>query len=71
MEEKKRIRTFQDLEVYQAAYQAMLDVFTLVDAAVCERLIDVYDKTSRQCYNLALAWDRFTERKSGRGTANA
>jgi four helix bundle protein len=44
---------------------------SLVDAAVCERLIDVYDKTSRHCYNLAVAWDRFTERKPGRGTANA
>jgi four helix bundle protein len=140
MQEKKRIRTFQDLDVYQAAYRAMLDVFThilpalpaeekydlvdqlrrstkaiprliaeghskrhqrrgfqeyrddamaesnetmvsltqakdlypsLVDVAVCERLIDVYDKTSRQCYNLAVAWDRCTERKSGHRTANA
>ena len=30
---------------------------------ICERLIDTYDKISRQCYNLALAWDRFGERK--------
>jgi four helix bundle protein len=132
MDEKKPIRTFQDLEVYQATYRAMLDVFkyvlpalppeekydladqlrrstkamprliaeghskrhqrkgfqkylddamaesnetmvslaqardlysSLVDAAVCDRLIDTYDKTSRQCYNLAVAWDRFGERK--------
>ncbi len=34
-----------------------------VDVKVCERLIDTYDKISRQCYNLALAWDRFGERK--------
>jgi four helix bundle protein len=135
MEEKKPIRTFQDLEVYRVSYQAMLDVFkhilpalpveekydladqlrrstkaiprliaeghskrhqrkgfqkylddamaesnetmvslaqvrdlysSLVDATVCERLIDTYDKTSRQCYNLALAWDKFGERKPGR-----
>ena len=37
---------------------------SFVDAKVCERLIDTYDKISRQCYNLALAWDRFNERKS-------
>ncbi len=135
MEEKKPIRTFQDLEVYQAAYRATLDVFkyvlpalppeerfdltdqlrrstkaiprliaeghskrhqrkgfqkylddamaesnetmvslaqakdlypSLVDIAICEKLIDTYDKTSRQCYNLAVAWDKFGERKSTR-----
>jgi four helix bundle protein len=134
MEEKKAIRTFQDLEVYQAAYQAMLKVFdgilpvlppeerndltdqlrrstkaiprliaeghskrhqkrgfqkylddamaesnetmvslaqakdlysALVDAILCEKLIDTYDKISRQCYNLAVAWDRLGERKPG------
>ncbi len=139
MQEKKPIRTFQDLEVYQAAYQAMLEVFkhilpslppeekydladqlrrstkavprliaeghskrhqrkgfqkylddamaesnetmvsltqvkdlyaSLVDVEICERLIDTYDKTSRQCYNLAAAWDRFGERQSGRGTGD-
>jgi hypothetical protein len=37
MENKKPIRSFQD--------------------------IDIYDKISRQCYNLALAWDKFRERK--------
>ncbi|MDD5011348.1 MAG: four helix bundle protein [Phycisphaerae bacterium] len=31
----------------------------------CEELIDIYDKISRQCYNLALAWDKFNERKAG------
>jgi len=37
---------------------------SLVNIKICERLIDTYDKISRQCYNLALAWDRFNERKS-------
>jgi len=37
---------------------------SLVDVNVCERLIDTYDKFGRQCYNLAVAWDRFNERKS-------
>ncbi len=132
MEDKKLIRSFQDLEVYQTAYQAMLDVFkhilpklpaeekydlvdqlrrstkavprliaeghskrhqkkgfqkylddamaesnettvsltqakdlysSLVDVKICERLMDTYDKISRQCYNLAIAWDKFNERK--------
>ena len=35
-----------------------------IDVKVCERLIDTYDKISRQCYNLAIAWDGFNERKS-------
>jgi len=133
MEGKKPIRSFHDLEVYQTAYQAMLDVFkqilptlpneekydlidqlrrltkavprliaeghskrhqkkgfqkyiddamaesnetmvslaqakdiysSLVDVKMCERLIDTYDKISRQCYNLAIAWDKFSVRKS-------
>jgi four helix bundle protein len=132
MEDKKLIRSFHDLEVYQIAYQAMLDVFknilpalpveekydladqlrrstkavprliaeghskrhqrkgfqrylddamtesnetivsltqakdlypSLVDVKICERLTDTYDKISRQCYNLAVAWDKFSERK--------
>ncbi len=132
MENKKPIRSFHDLEVYQDAYQAMLDVFkhilpnlpseekydlkdqlrrstkavprliaeghskrhqkkgfqkylddamteanetnvslsqvkdlypSLVDVKICVRLMDVYDKISRQCYNLAVAWDKFGERR--------
>jgi four helix bundle protein len=43
---------------------------TLVAVAICERLIDTYDKSSRQCYNLAAAWDRFGERRSRRGTGD-
>jgi four helix bundle protein len=134
MENKKPIRSFHDLEVYQIAYQGMLEVFkhilptlpveekydlvdqlrrstkavprliaeghskrhqkkgfqkylddamaesnetmvsltqakdlyfSLVDVKKCERLIDTYDKISRQCYNLAIAWDKFNVRKSG------
>ncbi len=31
-----------------------------VSPKICEELIDIYDKTSRQLYNLALAWDKFS-----------
>ena len=34
-----------------------------VDTKICEELIDIYDKISRQTYNLSLAWTKFTERK--------
>ena len=133
MENKKPVRTFQDLDVYQTAYKAMLEVFrhilpklpseekydlvsqlrrstkavprliaeghskrhqkkgfqkylddamaesnetivsisqakdiysSLVDVKICEKLIDTYDKISRQCYNLAIAWNKFRERKT-------
>ncbi|MFH0764514.1 MAG: four helix bundle protein [Candidatus Omnitrophota bacterium] len=132
MEEKKTIRSFHDLEVYQIAYQAMLDAFkhilpklpseekydlvdqlrrstkaiprliaeghskrhqkkgfqkylddamaesnetivsltqakdlysSVIDIKICESLIDNYDKISRQCYKLGIAWDRFGDRK--------
>ncbi len=33
-----------------------------VDPKLSERLIDVYDKTSRQIYNLAKSWRDFKER---------
>ncbi|MGB8226580.1 MAG: four helix bundle protein [Sedimentisphaerales bacterium] len=135
MENKKPIRSFHDLDVYQIAYQAMLEVFnhilpklpaeekhdlvdqlrrstkaiprliaeghskrhqkkgfqkylddamaesnetivsltqardlysSLVDAKKCEILIDTYDKISRQCYKLAVAWDKLAERNPGR-----
>jgi four helix bundle protein len=133
MEDKKPIRSFKDLEVYNISYQAMLDVFkfilpklpieekydltdqlrrstkavprliaegyskrhqkkgfqrylddamaesnesmvsitqskdlyySAVDIKICEKLIDTYDKISRQCYNLAVAWSKFDERKA-------
>jgi four helix bundle protein len=133
MENKKSIKSYQDLDVYQIAYQAMLEVFKhilpnlpaeekydlvdqlrrstktiprliaegyakrhqkkgfqkylddtmaesnetkvsltqakdlysyAVDIKVCEKLIDTYDKIGRQCYNLAVAWNKFSERRS-------
>jgi hypothetical protein len=33
---------------------------------MCEELVDLYDKTSRQLYNLSLAWTKFGERKEQR-----
>jgi four helix bundle protein len=33
-----------------------------VDPKICESLIDVYDKSSRQLYNLAVKWKDFKER---------
>ena len=131
MENKKIIRSFHDLEVYQTAYKSMLIVYkevlpklpkeenydlkdqlrrsikavprliaeghskrhqkkgfqkyiddalaesnetvvslsqardlysSCVNVALCDELIDAYDKTSRQLYNLALSWDAFNER---------
>ena len=130
---KKPIRSFQDLEVYQTAYEAMLAVFkdvlpklpkeekydlkdqlrravkaiprliaeghskrhqkkgfqkylddamaesnetivslcqardlypNNVDIKLCNKLIDTYDKVSRQLYNLSLAWTKFGQRES-------
>ncbi|UCH89086.1 MAG: four helix bundle protein [Thermoplasmata archaeon] len=33
-----------------------------VDADLCEELLDAYDKTSRQLYNLSLAWTKFNDK---------
>ena len=33
-----------------------------VDPELCENLIDIYDKSSRQLYNLATKWKDFKER---------
>jgi hypothetical protein len=33
-----------------------------VDPKFCENLIDLYDKSSRQLYNLATKWKDFKER---------
>ena len=132
---KKPIRSFQDLDVYQGTYKAMLVVFkgvlpklpkeeeydlksqlrrsskaiprliaeghskrhqkkgfqkylddamaesneTIVslcqardlyprhvDSDVCNELIDAYDKSSRQLYNLSIAWSKFSQRKDQR-----
>jgi len=131
MENKKRIRSFTDLEVYRISYQASIEVLAtivpnlpsqerydladqlrrstksvprliaeayskrhqkkgfqaLLDTAMqesnerivslshrkdayqikpelCDKLIDVYDKISRQLYRLSLAWTVFKERRS-------
>jgi len=37
--------------------------FSYVDVNLCNELIDIYDKTSRQLYNLSLAWTKFGQRK--------
>jgi four helix bundle protein len=37
-----------------------------VDMNVCAELIDIYDKASRQLYNLSLAWTKFSQRKEQR-----
>lgn len=39
-----------------------------IEMALCLKLIDLYDKASRQLYNLALAWADFKERR--RSTTN-
>lgn len=33
------------------------------DIKLCNELVDVYDKIARQLFNLAEAWDKFTDRK--------
>jgi len=35
---------------------------TYVDPKLCEKLIDIYDKSSRQLYKLAIAWREFKGR---------
>jgi four helix bundle protein len=30
-----------------------------VDVSLCDSLIDIYDKSGRQLYNLAVAWNKF------------
>ncbi|MBI5700734.1 four helix bundle protein [Candidatus Saganbacteria bacterium] len=34
-----------------------------VDLLICEELIDLYDKISRQLYKLSISWQRFTLKK--------
>ena len=34
-----------------------------IDVNICKELINIYDKASRQLYNLSLAWTKFSERK--------
>jgi hypothetical protein len=37
---------------------------TKVDRQLCEQLIDLYDKSGRQLYNLSFAWSKFKERQA-------
>ena len=41
--------------------------YNYIDKKMCEELIDIYDKTSRQLYNLSFAWTKFND-KSRRKT---
>lgn len=34
-----------------------------IDKVLCDELIDLYDKTARQLFNLASAWDKFKNRR--------
>ncbi len=48
MENKKPIRSFQDLEVYQTAYQAMLEVFRhVLPKLPAEEKYDLVDQLRR------------------------
>ncbi len=135
MENRKRITSFRDLEVYQNTYNACIEVITkivsklpesekydlknqlsrsckaiprliaegyakrhqksgfqkylddamaecnetvvslsqcrdlygnLIDVQLCENLINIYDKSGRQLYNLATAWNKFKKIKNGK-----
>ena len=33
-----------------------------IDSELCLKLIDIYDKSARQLFKLALAWDKFKTR---------
>ena len=35
-----------------------------IDGQLCEQLIDLYDKSGRQLYNLSFAWSKFKERQT-------
>ena len=75
--DKKHIKGFHDLDVYQSTYKAMLVVFKhilpklpkeeeYVNINMCNELIDTNDKASRQLYKLSLAWTKFGQRKEQR-----
>uniref|UniRef100_A0A7V3J9E2 Four helix bundle protein n=1 Tax=candidate division CPR3 bacterium TaxID=2268181 RepID=A0A7V3J9E2_UNCC3 len=49
----------------QASLEQCRDAYDkFVDLKICEKLIDTYDKISRQLYNLSLAWNKFYEKRS-------
>ncbi|MGB9721065.1 MAG: four helix bundle protein [bacterium] len=135
MENKKRITSFRDLEVYQNTYRACIEVMTkiipklpesekydlkdqlgrsskaiprliaegyakrhqksgfqkylddamaecnetvvslsqcrdiyrnFIDVQLCDSLIDIYDKSGRQLYNLSTAWSKFKKMDNGK-----
>jgi four helix bundle protein len=41
-----------------------------IEEELCTKLIDSYDKASRQLYNLSLAWSNFKERRITKPTTN-
>lgn len=41
-----------------------------IDEKLCEELIDLYDKSARQLYNLAVAWDTFKNRRRNTKPSN-
>jgi hypothetical protein len=63
---KRPIRGFYDLNVHSSkgdlpsAENHVKDAYR-IEADSCEKLIDVYDKASRQLYNLSLACSNFKE----------
>lgn len=38
----------------------------LIDTNLCDKLIDIYDKSGRQLYNLSLAWSKFKKVSNGK-----
>ncbi len=34
-----------------------------IEIALCNELVDMYDKSARQLFNLAIAWDKFKNRR--------
>ena len=50
-------------ETIVSLYQVRDLYLRFVDINVCNELIDIYDKASRQLYNLSLAWTKFSQRK--------
>jgi four helix bundle protein len=41
-----------------------------IEVEIIDKLLDIYDKTSRQLYNLSTAWESFTQRKTKPKTDN-
>lgn len=39
----------------------------LIDIQLCDNLINIYDRSGRQLYNLATAWNKFKKIDNGKG----